>query len=84
MKRLASAPLAAVLLALAGCGQPRSVSFFQAHPDEMAQAVQRCNAGGTRGQECANADQAAQLSQARRSDAAMESWGKSLQQPGKK
>lgn len=44
------------LTTLAGCSaQPRSASYFQAHPTEAAQIVGDCKTGAARGEECANA-----------------------------
>lgn len=48
------APLA--LGALAACSpEPRSASYFEAHPDEAASVADACKTGARRGEECANA-----------------------------
>jgi len=45
-----------VLGGLAACSaQPRSASYFQAHPAEAAQVIADCKTGAARGAECANA-----------------------------
>lgn len=45
------------LLGLAACSpEPRSASYFAAHPDEAAKVVADCKAGAHRGQECVNAE----------------------------
>ena len=44
------------LVALVACSpQPRSTSYFEAHPEETAKVVVACARGDHRGQECANA-----------------------------
>ena len=41
---------------LAGCSEePRSVSYFEAHPADAKQVAAACKAGAHRGDECANA-----------------------------
>ena len=48
------------LAGLAGCSpQPRSVSYFEAHPEETAKVVVACASGDHRGEECPNAQAAA-------------------------
>lgn len=48
--------------AMAGCGgsEPRSSSYFEAHPDEARRIVAGCKAGTLRGDECSAADIAIQ------------------------
>lgn len=44
------------LLGLAACSpQPRSASYFEAHPEEAAKIVVDCASGARRGEECVNA-----------------------------
>lgn len=43
------------LTTLAACSQPRSVSYFEALPEETARVVQACRAGSHPGRECENA-----------------------------
>lgn len=49
----------AAVTALAGCQQPaaRSLSYFQAHPDEARAVADQCRAGTKTGGECASAEQ---------------------------
>lgn len=56
MKRL----IVATLIALAGCQAPppRSISYFQAHPEDTAAALSACANGDHRGGECGNAREA--------------------------
>ena len=43
-------------LMLAGCQpEPRSASYFEAHPDEARRVVERCRQGTHRGSECDHA-----------------------------
>lgn len=52
----------AVLSAIGGCSPPaRSVSYFQAHPDEAQATATQCTSGAVRGKECENAAAAVQL-----------------------
>jgi hypothetical protein len=52
MRRL----LLAVALVASGCqAQPRSASYFEAHPEETATVLADCARGAHRGQECGNA-----------------------------
>lgn len=52
--------VALVLAGMAACSpQPRSTSYFEAHPEETAKIVVACARGDHRGQECANAQAAA-------------------------
>ncbi|WP_312162711.1 EexN family lipoprotein [Phenylobacterium sp.] len=45
------------LAGLAACSpEPRSASYFEAHPDEAAKVADACKAGTHRGQECVNAE----------------------------
>jgi hypothetical protein len=50
---------AAILLALLGLAacspEPRSASYFEAHPEEAAKVVVDCASGAHRGAECLNA-----------------------------
>lgn len=44
------------LVVLVGCQkEPRSVSYFEAHPDEAQRVVAACRSGSHRGSECDNA-----------------------------
>lgn len=44
---------------LAACSpEPRSASYFEAHPGEAAKIVADCQTGSHRGQECVNAQAA--------------------------
>lgn len=62
------------LTGLAACSpQPRSVSYFQAHPEETAKVVVACTRGDHRGEECPNAQAAAA---AIRREARMEAYRK--------
>ena len=46
----------AALAALAACSpQPRAVSYFKAHPEEVGKVIIDCAAGALRGAECVNA-----------------------------
>lgn len=57
MVRLERLGLALGLLALAACSdQPRSVSYFEAHPSEAAAVVKACVSGDRRGPECDTAE----------------------------
>jgi len=52
--------LVALATAVSACqAQPRSVSYFEEHPDEAARVVAECRTGAHRGRECDDA-QAAQ------------------------
>ena len=52
MRRL----LLAIALIASGCqAQPRSASYFEAHPEETATALADCARGARRGAECNNA-----------------------------
>jgi hypothetical protein len=43
-------------IVLTGCqAEPRSASFFEAHPDEARLVVAACKQGAHRGRECDNA-----------------------------
>lgn len=43
-------------LALAGCqAEPRSASYFEAHPDDAKRVVEACRQGTHRGAECEHA-----------------------------
>jgi hypothetical protein len=45
-----------VALTIAGCqAEPRSASYFEAHPEAARQVVETCKQGAHRGQECDNA-----------------------------
>ncbi len=57
----------AILLSVAGCAkqEPRSKQYFDAHLDEARQIVAGCKDGATRGEECNNADLAAQEADAK-------------------
>jgi hypothetical protein len=47
------------LAGLAACSpEPRSASYFEAHPDDAAKVVSDCKTGAHRGQECTNAQAA--------------------------
>jgi len=62
------------LAALAACSpQPRSVSYFKAHPEETAKVVVGCASGAHRGEECVNAQAAAAAIQR---DARMDAYRK--------
>lgn len=51
--------LAFTLAGLAACSpEPRSASYFEAHPEEAAKVVSDCKTGTHRGQECSNAQTA--------------------------
>jgi hypothetical protein len=46
----------AVALVASGCqAPPRSASYFEAHPEEMAVILADCTRGAQRGRECDNA-----------------------------
>lgn len=48
--------IALSLILLAGCQkEPRSVSYFETHPDEAQRVVASCRSGAHRGSECDNA-----------------------------
>jgi hypothetical protein len=57
-------------LGLAGCGPaPRSVAWFEAHPDVTAEVLTACADAKAQGGECANARQAqARIKRTRRMD----------------
>jgi hypothetical protein len=38
--------------------EPRSASYFEAHPEDAAKVVSDCQTGAHRGQECSNAQAA--------------------------
>jgi hypothetical protein len=45
------------LAALAACSpEPRSASYFEAHPEEATEVADACKTGAHRGQECVNAE----------------------------
>lgn len=45
--------LAPLAVALAGCqAEPRSASYFEAHPEEALNVVEGCRTGSHRGAEC--------------------------------
>ncbi len=49
----------AAVFALTACGsEPRSATYFAAHPDEARTVLARCKTGQHRGAECANASAA--------------------------
>lgn len=51
--------LAFTVTALAACSpEPRSASYFEAHPEDAAKVVADCQTGAHRGQECSNAQTA--------------------------
>lgn len=54
-------------LCLTACGpsDPRSVQFFEAHPDEARAVLDECRAGTQSGGECTNADVAVQMIEGR-------------------
>lgn len=46
-----------MLMSVAACSsEPRSPSYFVAHPDEADRVLAACQAGEHRGAECANAE----------------------------
>lgn len=47
--------IALALLVAACSAEPRSNSYFVAHPEEAKAVLARCEAGGHRGDECVNA-----------------------------
>jgi hypothetical protein len=48
--------MACCLLGIAGCSRdPRSSSYFEAHPDETSRVLSDCRSGVHRGAECDNA-----------------------------
>jgi hypothetical protein len=53
-----AAALGLCLAATACAPQPRSESFFEAHPDQAARVVAACATGVHRGQECETASAA--------------------------
>lgn len=58
------------VLSLAGCSRdPRSASYFEAHPDETNRVLSDCKSGTHRGAECENASAA---DAKRKSDARLE------------
>lgn len=66
-----------IAAALAACSpeQPRAISYFKAHPEEIGKVVADCTAGTHRGVECENAQAAeAQI----RTDARMAEYKKSF------
>ncbi len=52
-----SPAVALVLLLVSGCdAQPRSATYFHAHPNVARQVADACRSGHHRGDECANAE----------------------------
>lgn len=60
-----STPIFLFFVALGACNQPRSTSYFEAHLDEARDVLASCRSGAARGEECANADLAVQMAEAR-------------------
>lgn len=68
----------AVLIGSAACSpEPRSASYFEAHPKEAAAVAEACKRGAHRGQECPNAQAGvAAAERARRMDAYRKGFSK--------
>ncbi|WP_436017301.1 EexN family lipoprotein [Phenylobacterium sp. LjRoot219] len=59
MKGTHTAALTASFALLASCSpEPRSASYFEAHPGEIAKIVSACRSGLHGGEECTNAQTA--------------------------